>query len=115
MAEQHELGTSAGRHRPTLETYSPAFLRLVLGVATGGAIVAYGQWALNSQTALRHHADPIWYQLSIVPMSLALLRYTFMVEPGHGARPEDLVVSDPSLTVLGGPWAALFTLGVYAS
>lgn len=115
VAEQHELGGSAGQHRVTLELYSPAFLRILLGIAAGGAVLAYEQWALSLQTALHHHADPIWYQLSIVPMILAILRYTFMVEGGRGARPEDLVLSDPSLAVLGATWAVLFTLGVYAS
>jgi decaprenyl-phosphate phosphoribosyltransferase len=115
VAEQQELGTAAGDHRPTLEIYSSTFLRIVLGIAAGGAILSYGQWALQVQLALRHHADPIWYQLSMVPMVLALLRFTFSVERGGGARPEDMVVSDPSLGVLAIVWAALFVLGVYAS
>jgi decaprenyl-phosphate phosphoribosyltransferase len=115
VAEQQELGAERGRHRPTLELYSPQFLRMLLAIGAGGAILAYAEWALSLQTALRHHADPIWYQLSIAPMILALLRYTFLVEQGHGARPEDLVVSDVSLVVLGVAWAALFVLGVYAS
>jgi len=88
---------------------------MVVGIAAGGAMLSYGLWALSLQTALHHHADPIWYQLSMVPMLLALLRYTFTVERGLGARPEDLVVSDPSLGILGALWAALFVLGVYAS
>jgi decaprenyl-phosphate phosphoribosyltransferase len=114
IAEQQELGPTAGDHRPTLEIYSSTFLRIVLGIAAGGAIVSYGQWALQVQTALGRHGDPIWYQLSMVPMILALLRYAFTVERGGGARPEDLVVSDPSLGLLGAVWAALFVLGVYA-
>ncbi|MDQ6948728.1 MAG: decaprenyl-phosphate phosphoribosyltransferase, partial [Actinomycetota bacterium] len=62
----------------------------MLGIAATGAIVGYCLWAFSLQTALAHHADPIWYQLSIVPMIVALLRYTFLVEGGRGARPEDL-------------------------
>jgi len=115
VAEQAELGHEKAAHRATLENYSPAFLRTVLAIAATGAIVGYAQWAFSLQTALSHHADPIWYQLSIVPMIVALLRYTFLVEGGHGARPEDLVFSDRSLQVLGVVWAVLFALGVYAS
>ena len=113
VAEQQELGAGGGRHRPTLEMYTPSFLRMVLAIAAGGAILAYAEWALSMQTAVRHHTDPIWYQLSIAPMSLALLRYALEVEGGRGARPEDLVLSDPSLVVLGIAWAVLFGLGVY--
>ena len=48
-------------------------------------------------------------------MIIALLRYTFLVEGGHGAKPEELVFADRPLQVLGLIWAVLFALGVYAS
>jgi decaprenyl-phosphate phosphoribosyltransferase len=115
VAEHAELGHERGAHRATLDAYSPAFLRTVLGIAAAGAIVGYCLWAFSLQTALTHHADPIWYQLSIVPMIVDLLRYTFLVESGQGAKPEDLVLSDRSLQVLGVVWAVFFALGVYAS
>lgn len=115
LAEHAELGQGRGAHRATLDAYSSTFLRTVLAVAASGAIVGYCLWAFDLQTALLHHADPIWYQLSIVPITLALLRYTFLVEGGHGAKPEDLVLSDRTLQLLGVVWAVLFALGVYAS
>jgi decaprenyl-phosphate phosphoribosyltransferase len=115
LAEQIELGELGGTHRATLGTYSPTFLRTVLAIAAGGAIIGYCLWAFDLQTALRHHSDPIWYQLSIVPMMIALLRYTFLVEQGRGAKPEQLVISDRSMQILGLAWALLFALGVYAS
>ena len=115
LAEQAELGPSRGTHRPTLDEYSPAFLRTVLAISAGGAIIGYCLWAFSLQTALTHHRDPIWYQLSIVPMMIALLRYTFLVEGGKGAKPEELVFSDRSLQLLGIVWLALFAMGVYAS
>jgi decaprenyl-phosphate phosphoribosyltransferase len=115
VAEHAELGAGRGEHRATLDQYSSSFLRTVLAIAAGGAIVGYCLWAFSLQTALAHHRDPIWYQLSIVPMIIALLRYTFLVEGGQGARPEQLVFADRPLQVLGVVWFALFTLGVYAS
>ncbi len=115
VAEQAELGDGRAAHRATLAAYSSTFLRTVLGISASGAIVAYSLWAFSLQTALTHHADPIWYQLSIVPIIVALLRYTFLVESGQGAKPEELVLTDRSLQLLGGVWAVLFALGVYAS
>lgn len=115
LAEQVELGEAGGAHRATLEAYTPTFLRTVLAISAGGAIMGYCLWAFSLTTALKHHADPIWYQLSIVPMLIALLRYTFLVEKGHGAKPEDLVLSDRSLLLLGAVWMLLFALGIYAS
>jgi decaprenyl-phosphate phosphoribosyltransferase len=115
VAEHAELGDGRGAHRATLDAYSSTFLRTALAISASGAIVGYTLWAFSLQTALSHHADPIWYQLSIVPMIIALLRYTFLVEGGHGARPEELVLRDRSLQVLGLTWVLLFSLGVYVS
>jgi decaprenyl-phosphate phosphoribosyltransferase len=115
LAEQIELGQDRGTHRATLELYTPTFLRTVLAVAATGAIVGYCLWAFSLSTAAQHHADPLWYQLSIVPMLIALLRYTYLVEKGRGAKPEDLVLSDFSLLLLGGAWVVLFALGTYVS
>lgn len=116
LGEQAELGEDGGAHRSTLDVYRPAFLRTVLAISAGGAIIGYCLWAFNLQTALTHHDhDPIWFQLSIVPMFIALLRYAFLVESGHGAEPEELVFGDHPLQVLGLAWAVLFALGVYGS
>jgi decaprenyl-phosphate phosphoribosyltransferase len=115
LAEHGELGDGRGAHRATLDVYSSSFLRTVLAISAGGAILGYCLWAFSLQTALAHHRDPIWYQLSIVPMIIALLRYTFLVEGGRGAKPEELVFADRPLQVLGAVWAVLFALGVYAS
>jgi decaprenyl-phosphate phosphoribosyltransferase len=115
LAEQAELGAEAGAHRATLGLYSSTFLRTVLGIAAGGAIIGYCLWAFALQTALAHHHDPIWYQLSIAPILIALLRYTYLVEQGRASRPEDLVLGDRSMIGLGLLWATMFGLGVYAS
>jgi len=115
VAEHAELGETRGTHRATLDAYTSTFLRTVLAISAGGAIVGYCLWAFSLQTALTHHHDPIWYQLSIVPMMIALLRYTFLVEGGQGAKPEELLFADRPLQALGVVWATLFTLGVYIS
>jgi decaprenyl-phosphate phosphoribosyltransferase len=115
LAEHADLGPDRGNHRPALDEYSQTFLRTVLAISAGGAIIGYCLWAFSLQTALLHHRDPIWYELSIVPMIIALLRYTFLVEQGKGAHPDELVFSDHPLQVLGAVWVLLFALGVYAS
>lgn len=113
VAEHAELGDERGTHRVTLDAYSPQFLRTVLAIAAGGAIIGYALWAFSLQTAAAHHHDPIWYQLSTIPVFIALLRYTFLVEAGHGAKPEELVLADRPLQVLGACWVFLFVLAIY--
>jgi decaprenyl-phosphate phosphoribosyltransferase len=115
LAEHAELGPDRGNHRPALDAYTPTFLRTVLAISAGGAIIGYCLWAFSLQTVLTHHGDPIWYQLSIVPIIVALLRYTFSIEKGKGAKPEELVFSDRPLQILGAVWLLLFAVGVYAS
>jgi hypothetical protein len=36
-----------------------------------------------------------------------------LLDRGSGATPEDLVLSDPPLVVLGAAWGLLVALGVY--
>ena len=54
-----------------------------------------------------------FYELSIVPMVTALLRYMLILEQGHGAAPEEIFVHDRTLQVLGLIWVVVFGLGVY--
>jgi decaprenyl-phosphate phosphoribosyltransferase len=46
-------------------------------------------------------------------MATALLRYTLIVEQGHGAAPEEIFAADRTLQVLGVLWVIVFGLGVY--
>ena len=45
---------------------------------------------------------------AIVPFVLAILRYALLLEQGGGGAPEELVLSDKVLLVLGAIWAVLF-------
>jgi decaprenyl-phosphate phosphoribosyltransferase len=114
LAEHAELGDSRGHHRVTLNSYSREFLLTVLGLSAAGGIIGYALWAFSLQTAVAHHHRALWCQLSIVPVVIALLRYTWLVEQGHGGRPEHLVVEDRTLMVLGTIWVILFALVTYA-
>lgn len=112
FAEHQQLGDGRGNHRATLTAYSEAFLRGVLLIAAAVTLTGYCLWAFERQAAV-HHGDGIWYQLSIVPFVLAVLRYAFVVDTGRGGQPEDVVLSDRALQVSGLVWVALFALGVY--
>ncbi len=115
LAEHAELGEGRGGHRATLDAYSISFLRIVVALSATGAVVGYALWAfgLAAAVTIQHH-DGIFFQLSIVPVLLALLHFTLLIEQGRGARPEELVLGDRQLQLLGAVWLLLFTLGVYA-
>jgi len=111
-AELREMGEVTDT-RATLEEYSAGFLRIVLSVSCGAALVMYCIWAFDTKEL----AGTTWpfYELSIVPMGTALLRYLLVLEQGHGAAPEEIFAADRTLQVLGAVWAIVFGLGVYIS
>jgi decaprenyl-phosphate phosphoribosyltransferase len=110
-AEMKELGESNGSTRSTLMAYSLDYLRMVLAVSLGATLVAYCTWAF----ATKEISGSTWpsYELSIIPMLAALLRYLLALERGHGAAPEEVFASDRTLQVLGIIWVIIFGLGVY--
>jgi decaprenyl-phosphate phosphoribosyltransferase len=115
FAEHHELGERRGSHRPALDAYSPDLLRGLMQMSAAIATTAYCLWAFERQAQIQHHPHGILFQLSIVPFVLAILRYVYMVDSGHGGIPEDVIFSDRSLLVVGLAWLTLFGLGVYAA
>ena len=92
-AELREIGDGAGEVRPTLETYTPTYLRGVLTMSCGAAIISYCLWALETKELAG--TDLPFYELSIVPMLTAMLRYLLLVEQGHGGAPEEVFAKRP--------------------
>jgi len=111
-AEHVDLREGRGAHRATLEEYSLNFLSYVRSVSCGVAITAYCLWAFE-KARLAH--DPVLFQLSIIPFVMALLRYALLLDAGRGGAPEDIVLGDRTLQVLGLVWVGLFAAGVYAA
>lgn len=111
-AELRELGDEAHRMRSTLGDYSLEFLQFVLAIACGGALVSYCMWAFERKEL--GETDLPLYELSIVPMLTAFLRYALVLYQGHGAAPEEVFTSDKVLLLLGVVWAIVFGLAVYA-
>ncbi len=109
-AELLELGEDT-RTRATLEEYTLGFLRTVLSVAVSGTIITYCMWAFE----VRELSGSTWpfYELSIVPMLIALLRYVLVLEQGHGAAPEEVFMADRWLQAMGLLWIVVFATGVY--
>jgi decaprenyl-phosphate phosphoribosyltransferase len=110
-AELLEFGDDASTVRPSLEGYSLTYLRFVLGVASSVTLLSYCLWAFEKARL----ADTTWpmYQLSILPMATALLRYGLVLERGHGGAPEDVFLSDRALQALAVIWLVTFALGIY--
>ena len=111
-AELRSVGDDAGT-RATLDTYTLGYLQMVLAVSLAGALISYCVWAF--ETSELSTADLPWYELSIVPMLTALLRYLLVLERGEGGAPEDVFTSDRVLQLLGLSWLIVYGVAVYAS
>ena len=111
-AEHLDLREGRGAHRATLEEYSLGFLGYVRSVSSGVAIAAYCLWAFEKAKVA---ADPILFQLSIIPFVMAILRYALLLDAGRGGAPEEVVIGDRTLQILGLVWVALFAAGVYSA
>jgi len=111
-AELDQVGESAGT-RATLEVYTVGYLRTLLAVSLGGVLISYCVWAFETSEL----ADSDWplYELSIVPMMMALFRYLLVLEDGGGAAPEEVFSSDGALQLLGVCWAVIYGLAVYTA
>jgi len=111
-AEHLDLREGRGAHRATLEEYSLGFLSYVRAVSSGVTITAYCLWAFEKAKVA---GDPVLFQLSIIPFVMAILRYALLLDAGRGGAPEEVVLGDRTLQVLGLIWVALFAAGVYAA
>lgn len=109
-AESLELGDDAGGHRATLSSYSPEFLRYVRGTATAAAFTAYCVWAFEKGAGT---SGALWFELSILPFVMAMLRYALLLDQGQGGAPEEIFLRNRVLQGLGVVWALLFAAGIY--
>jgi decaprenyl-phosphate phosphoribosyltransferase len=115
VAESHALGEDRGDHRAVLDTYTPGFLHAALTMCAGVTVTGYCLWAfVADRSGLSVHHDQIWIQLSVVPVVLAILYVLLQLDAGRGGAPEDLVLKDRVVQVLGVCWAVLVALGIYA-
>lgn len=113
-AEHVHLGDERALHRPVLDAYPPNFLRFVRLLSASVTITAYCLWAFERSAAIGPSHHPIWFELSIVPVVLAVLHLELRFERGRGGAPEELALHDHMLQVVGVLWVVLFAIGVYA-
>jgi decaprenyl-phosphate phosphoribosyltransferase len=113
FAEINSLAENPGRVRGTLAAYSPGYLRDVMIINCGGAILTYCLWAFES----RHNADTslVLYELTILPVLVAMFRYLLVLDRGRGAAPEDVFVRDRVIQISGLAWIIIFTTAVYTT
>lgn len=99
----------AGAVRTSLQAYSPSYLRFVWSLSAGVTCTTYSLWAFEMRGA---DGGVPWSAVSIAPFVLAILRYAVDVDRGDAGAPEEIVLHDRVLLVLGLLWVGTVGLEI---
>ncbi|MFB7996394.1 decaprenyl-phosphate phosphoribosyltransferase [Streptomyces sp. NPDC056002] len=110
-SEAVQMAGKAGATRALLSEYTTGCLRFVWQLAAGVAVLAYCLWAMEEGGVARTSLLP-WRQLSMVAFILAVLRYAVFADRGTAGEPEEVVLRDRALAVIGLAWVAMYGLAV---
>lgn len=111
QAELMRTDRTADGRRRVLDQYTGPQLSLMLAGSGAVALFAYCVWAFQLATV-----DGVpWRPLTIVPFAVCLARYGALVRTGQGEAPEDVLLADRVLQLVGIAWLLLFALGVHAA
>lgn len=114
-SERALMGDMGWAHRSVLATYTDSFLRSTLTLTASVTVTAYCLWAFeNGGLATQAGHQHIWIELTVIPVVIGVLYNLRLIDAGKGGAPEDLVLRDSFLQVLGLVWVALFAIGLYA-
>lgn len=107
LAEQ-----TGAKIRKALEGYTATYLRFVWTLSGTAVVLSYALWGFQmADTA--NSLSAAWYQLSMVPFTVAILRYALDVDRGDGGAPDELALSDRVLQALAVGWVACMVIAVY--
>ncbi|MER5885517.1 decaprenyl-phosphate phosphoribosyltransferase [Streptomyces sp. NPDC001941] len=110
-SEAVQMAGRGGATRALLTEYTTGYLRFVWQLAAGVAVLGYCLWALESGNTANGSLLP-WRQLSMIAFILAVLRYAVFADRGTAGAPEDVVLRDRALAVIGLVWLALYGMAV---
>ena len=96
--------TTGAAIRKALESYTGTYLRFVWTLSATAVVMCYGLWAFE-----RDRGSASWFVVSMVPFTIAILRYAVDVDGGLAGEPEEIALRDRVLQLLFAVWIA--TLG----
>jgi decaprenyl-phosphate phosphoribosyltransferase len=94
--------------RKSLENYTSTYLRFVWTLSATAVVVCYGLWAFE-----RDHGKAGWFAVSMVPWTIAILRYAVDVDGGVAGEPEEIALRDRVLQLLFLAWIGTIGVAVF--
>jgi decaprenyl-phosphate phosphoribosyltransferase len=95
-AELQLAERTGAKIRKSLESYTSSYLRFVWTLSATAAVLCYSLFAF-----VRDGGAASWWAVTIVPFTIAILRYAVDVDGGLAGEPEDIVLRDRALQLVG--------------
>ncbi|BDY27853.1 decaprenyl-phosphate phosphoribosyltransferase [Mycolicibacterium mageritense] len=99
-AELQLAERTGAKIRKSLESYTSSYLRFVWTLAATAVVVCYGLWAFERDRA----GGTSWFAVSMIPFTIAILRYAVDVDGGIAGEPEEIALRDRVLQLLAVAW-----------
>lgn len=110
-AELQLAERTGAKIRKSLESYTSTYLRFVWTLSATAVVVCYGLWAFERDRI----TEGSWFAISMIPFTIAILRYAVDVDGGMAGEPEDIVLRDRVLQLLGVALIGTIGAAVYFS
>jgi decaprenyl-phosphate phosphoribosyltransferase len=101
-------GASLGMTRKSLDEYSEPYLRFVWTLAAALVVMSYSLWAFE----LSEETGSPLPAISLAPFVIGVLRYAVDVDRGQAGAPEEIVLGDRFLQLIGLAWLLTFVATV---
>lgn len=108
-SELRVLGSGAGTRR-VLEGYSESYLGFVWGMAGTATVLSYALWAFD----VAPHPGVSWHVGSIAPFLVGVMRYAVDIDRGAAGEPEDIILGDRVLQVVGAIWLGITVVATFS-
>lgn len=109
-AELQLAEASGAKIRKSLEYYTSTYLRFVWTLSATAVVLCYGLWAFDQPAE-----DNVFYALSMIPFTIAILRYAVDIDGGVAGEPEEIALGDRVLQALAVAWIVLVGVAVYVA
>jgi decaprenyl-phosphate phosphoribosyltransferase len=106
-AELRLAERTGAKIRKSLESYTGTYLRFVWTLSATAMVLCYSLWAFDPS-----RTNNTWFAISVIPITIAVLRYAVDVDGGMAGEPEEIALRDRVLQLLLVGWIGTFCAAV---
>jgi decaprenyl-phosphate phosphoribosyltransferase len=108
-AELQLAENTGAKIRKSLESYTSSYLRFVWTLSATSLVLCYGLWAFERDDT----GGTSWFVVSMIPFTIAILRYAVDVDGGMAGEPEEIALKDRVLQLLALAWIGTIGAAVF--